>query len=460
MIILLIILLIFLYRNKRVKPILKTKRKVKKTLTFPFFTANKYSVLLNNLYDKKCVLKVEDYKYYRILKQNNFGEYPICKLNIKSCKELKELLLALQELEKINKYFNIVVCYDVNLFEIKYLIALYKLTYSKIFFYKRNNISNDLWLAINKFDINNGTNMTIRNSGVYIDGILLDNKTSYYNYCFVQTYDKEGISVKKYDTVLYNKKCLLSKLVISNLSNISKTIKIKYCDEVSINGMFGIKSNIWAKTFDFCAKDIFYYRFNVPYVLSRFCNGIALNSDIKLSPNETKTILIYKTKELFDIDDEDFNNALFLLRQSKKIAVKTDNNRLDNLINNIIPDAIIKNLIKTPFEQLNKFMMFVELMPVNHSVINLSQIYLINNFDVDYYFNLIALLGVRFFNKGIVVSNSVVNGVIIIKTSLGNVVLNINRSDSNCVIINGIEYSNFKQFSYSALVNKQVSLLI
>lgn len=460
MIILIIILLIFLYRKRKIRPILKAKRRVKKSSTSYFFTANKYTIMLNNLYYKKCVLKIEDYKYYRLLKQNNFCDYPICKLNIRSCKELKEILLALQELEKLGKYYNIVICYDVNLFEIKYLLSLYKLKYSKIFFYKRNNISNDLWFAINKFDITSGANLAYRDSGVYVNENLINNKAIYSNYCLSQTYEDEGILVKQYSTVLYNKKCQLSKLVIINNSNITKKIKIKYCDEVSSNGEFGIKSNIWVKTFNFCAKDVFYYRFNVPFVLSRYYNGIALNSDIKLSPNETKTILIYKSRELFDIDDEDFNNALFLLRQSKRITIKTDNSKLDKLINDVIPDTIIKKLINKPFEEINKFMSYISLSPQTNSTINLSQIYLINNYDVDCYFNIIALLGVRFFNKGIMVNSSAVNGVILIKTSLGNVVLNINRSNSKCVIINGIEYSNFKQFSYSSLVNKQVSLLI
>lgn len=316
-----------------------------------------------------------------------------------------------------------------------------------------------MWLAINKFDIANGVDMPKRENGIYLNNRYYNEKNIYHNYCFCSEGIYDGVSIKRYDTVLYNKNCQIIKLVLTNQTNQSRSLKVKYCDNINEMGYFGISHNIWVKSFDFCAKKIFYYRMDVPFVVSRYYNGIGLQANIRLDCNEIKTIFIYKAKDPFCIDKEDFNNALFLLRQSKKITISTNNKKVDELINNVVPSNIIRNFLYNPFVNFEDFDRFVLLNPKHINVINLNQLYLINKFDVNYYFNLIALLGVVFCPKGILVKDSILQGIINIKSPSGNIILNIGKSDNPCVIINGVVYCNFKQFSYTTLANKEVVML-
>ncbi len=424
------------------------------------------STVANNLYDRSSpeyyylsrlrktnIYLPYDNKYYKLLYDNGFDmRYKIIKYYYTSEKKLHSMLQALCRIESSSdpQYCNLAICYDceiVNPSIIKYIISKYTFVRSRVFYFAKQLSDSNLILALNTFAVKDAS---IKSCTKPLLMLGKSDEEISKEYCYQRNFDCQKLTIKTFRTYDYKVKSQIIKVSVANTSSHKLSEILHFFVPIEDNGYFAVTHKSWLCITNFNSGIKTYIKCSSPILECNVCdNGVDISVAQDIEHKESKRLYFALALAPFDFDENNFEKATKLLSCIAPLQVLSDNEILDDIVNNKLPRSIIKELLQHPYSVFWDY----------YSECN-GQVALLQHVPqtVKSYFAIIQSgFGITFRPDGIVLgNNSEYYGIIKLRNR--SIVINTRIGDKSVSKINGIEYSNVPYFSYRELDKKNIEI--
>ena len=452
---------------------IKSKKRVSKAVFNNLILSSKQEVNIVKNIANNCPRLSGDFSLEKaklILAKYNINfdcqTYIISVTNNTNLSTVNQELTLLKKLETNGTYLNILLvatCDIDKVYKLKYQIAQLDFTIDIIGIYNRENILPSEYYALNMLNVNyycgthfdeniakfKGYSIKSKEGTLYdkeLNSTMHSSQRQRYvlcNYCIERskTYDYlTDTEITRLDL-----SCAQGKEIISYFISLED---IKYF-HVEVN-KFYIKIN------DFDLKKEYYYFSNKPI----FSNAIYNKKGIYFSfVNNSNFIYIFRSNKMKELPsilecERDFLRAQTLLNNLPKVVVKSKNLELDDIVNNRLPQSIIKQMYSQDNLEKTLFRNFATL---SYKVAKEQKPK--SGFDktICKYFSLLSTYyGVGFGNDGIYLSynkDKLIDSKVSFKKGNNNYSVNISNKNlaSETFAFNGVEYTGINYLPYNKL---------
>lgn len=452
---------------------IKNKRKVSKQNSNKLILSSKQDVniaknISNNYPRIEESFSLEKCKLFLSKFNINF-DHPVYLINVTNNTSIKNIYSELQLLKQFENnavYLNVIIltsCDVKRAYNLKYFISQLDFINDVIGIYPRENLSSIEYMYLNMLNIN-------YYCGMHFGETIAKNK----DYCIK---NKENIPFnREMNSTMQN--CVKQRYVLCN-KYIEKCKTYNYITDTEITRFdfscsegkevvscfipfFDLKffrvevHNFYIKIKNFVTQKEFFYTSNKPI----FSNAIFNKKGIYFSfVNNSNFVYIFKANEHKEFSsilecEREFLRAQTLLNCLPKVNVKSNNYELDEMVNTILPQNIVKLALNQ--ENLDKelFKNFCNLSSFDFwKKYEKTQLF----YTIEKYFNMLSTYyGIKFGKGGIYLSKNkdkLLSSNIQFKKGLNNYSINIlnKHLNSETFAFNGVEYTGINYLPFNKL---------